>query len=143
MSDNEKTLVFNPSGFILKIIICIVCIIIYVKVSIIGMTDPTFIKYVQEILKMFLNIILIYDVCTLFGFALRTTGNYIIAAILWIILLVVVCFGTSKLEKMISFENETLTKAVKIAAEGILIILFTLPLISDIKKAVLYFKNTV
>ena len=143
MSDGEKTLIFNPGGFILKIIICIVCAVLYGKTAFTGLEDPTFIKYVQEILAILLSIILIYDVCTLFGFALRTTGNYFIAAILWIILLVLICVGSSELDRRISFESETLTKIVKTAVECILIFLFTLPLISDIKKAVLYYTNTV
>lgn len=143
MSDGEKTLIFNPGGFILKIIICIVCAVFYAKTAFTALEDPTFIKYIQEILAMLLSIILIYDVCTLFGFALRTTGNYFIAAILWIILLVLICVGSSELDRQISFESETLTKIVKTAVECILIFLFTLPLISDIKKAVLYYKNTV
>ena len=143
MSDSAKTLAFNPSGFILKIIICIVCAVFYAKTAFTGLEDPTPIKYVQEILQMLLSIILIYDVCSLFGFALRTTGNYFIAAILWLILLVLVCVASSELDKLINFENEALTKVVKFASECILIVLFTLPLLSDIKKAVLYFKNTV
>lgn len=143
MSDNEKTLIFNPGGFILKIIICIVFTVFLAKTAFTGMEDPSFIKYVQAILEILLSFILIYDVCSLFGFALRTTGNYFIAAILWLILLVLVCVASSELDKLINFKNEALTRIVRFAAEGLMIVLFTLPLFSDIKKAVLYYKNTV
>lgn len=136
MSDetNEgKILIFSPSGFILKLIFSIAMTAVMTSF----LRDGAAEKYslFQVIFFHVMLFVIFWFAASMFGFCLRATGNYIIAVILMVILLVAFTAGMSYL----SSENETMGNIVGI---GFIVFLIWLP-INDIRKAILYFKNTV
>lgn len=136
MKDEEhegKTLVFSPSRFILKIIFAVVLTIGMGSVTKDGMAESGGIAYV--IFSHALYFVMFWFIASLFGFCLRATGNYIIAVILMIVLLVLLAFGSQWLtEKNASWGT--------IAGIVFLLALIWLP-INDVRKAIIYFKNTI
>ncbi|MDE5992252.1 MAG: hypothetical protein K2G87_04305 [Oscillospiraceae bacterium] len=128
-----KTLVFSPSGFILKIIFSVVLTIFLGSVTRSAMDEGVSIAYV--IFCYALIFVMFWFVATLFGFCLRATGNYIVAIILMIILLVLLAFGSRWL-------TEKNASAGTIAGLVFLVALVWLP-INDVRKAILYIKNTI
>ena len=136
MSDetNEgKILIFSPSGFILKLIFTIAMTAVMTSSLRNGTAEDTSLFNVIAIYVM--SFVMFWFAASMFGFCLRATGNYIIAVILMVILLVAFTAGISYL----SSENETMGNIVGI---GFIVFLIWLP-INDIRKAILYFKNTV
>lgn len=136
MKDEEhegKTLVFSPSRFILKIIFAVVLTIGMGSVTKDGMAESGGIAYV--IFSHALYFVMFWFIASLFGFCLRATGNYIIAVILMIVLLVLLAFGS----QWISQKNPS---AGVYAGIAFLLALIWLP-INDVRKAIIYFKNTI
>ena len=71
----------------------------------------------------------------MFGFCLRATGNYIIAVILMVILVVAFSAGLT----WVGSKGDMVGNIA-----GIVAILFMIWLpVNDVRKAILYFKNTV
>lgn len=136
MKDEEhegKTLVFSPSRFILKIIFAVALTIGMGSVTKDGMAESGGIAYV--IFSHALYFVMFWFIASLFGFCLRATGNYIIAVILMIVLLVLLAFGS----QWISQKNPS---AGVYAGIVFLLALIWLP-INDVRKAIIYFKNTI
>lgn len=136
MKDEEnegKTLVFSPSRFILKIIFAVALTIGLGTVTKEGMAESGGIAYV--IFSHALYFVMFWFVATLFGFCLRATGNYLIAVILMVVLLVLLAFGSDWLTK----KNPS---AGTIGGIVFLVALIWLP-INDVRKAILYLKNTI
>jgi len=129
MANEEKVLVFSPAKFILKWIFALGAAIYFALSS---SSDNSLLYKIAMGGVMF---VLFYFVASLFGFSLRATGNYIVAAVLFIILFVLLVFAESYIMG--------LGKAAQLIG-GIVIVagLIWLP-INDIRKAVLYIKNTV
>ena len=128
-----KTLVFSPGGFILKIIFTVALTIGMGSVSREGMAESGGIAYV--IFSYALYFVMFWFLATLFGFCLRATGNYIIAVILMLVLLGLLTFGS----QWITQKNPS---AGVFAGIAFLVMLIWLP-VNDLRKAILYFKNTV
>ncbi len=129
----EKTLIFNPGGFILKLIFSIVFTIGVGYYASDSMSESGGILYVIAIYAILF--VASWFMASLFGFCIKTTGNYLIAVILMIVLLIVFSAGSQLLLKK--------NKIAGSVAELIFIIaLIWLP-INDIRKAILYFKNTI
>ncbi|MDE6591648.1 MAG: hypothetical protein K2K57_01110 [Oscillospiraceae bacterium] len=128
-----KILVFSPSGFILKLIFAVGLTIVMGGQLAEGMEARGGMAYV--VFGYALDFVALWFIATLFGFSLRATGNYIIAVILMFILLVAASAGFS----WISAKNPTLAS---ICGIGFLLLLIWLP-INDIRKAILYIKNTI
>lgn len=125
-----KTLVFNPSGFWLKMLFSIGFMVVFMK------------QGSSENLGFFMKLMMggfvfvgMYFIASLFGFSLRATGNFIIAAIVFLIIFVVLAAALSYIATLGKFWDTV----ISLAAIGGLI---WLP-IRDIKKAILYYKNTV
>ncbi len=136
MKDGEhegKTVIFSPSGFILKLIFSIALTIGMGAVTKDGMAESGGIAYV--IFSYALYFVMFWFLATLFGFCLRATGNYLIAVILMVVLLVLLAFGSQWL-------SEKNPSAGTIAGIVFLIALIWLP-INDVRKAIIYFKNTI
>lgn len=136
MSDenNEgKLIVFNPSGFILKLIFSIGMTVLMISM----MKDST-LKDSSLLQTVFLTLcyfVIFWFAASMFGFCLRATGNYIIALILMFILLALLCAGITWLGD----KNKIIGNIA-----GIVFILFLIWLpVNDVRKAILYFKNTV
>lgn len=128
-----KVIVFNPSGFILKLIFSIgltALTISSMKDSAAG-SDSLF----KLILYAVCYFVILWFGASMFGFCLRATGNYIVAAILMVILLALLCAGVT----WIGSKNEVVGNIVGIA---FILFLIWLP-VNDVRKAILYFKNTV
>lgn len=144
MSDEQKTLIFNPAGFILKIILCIAYAVYDVKFIFSNggtVSDP---ETVKDLLNLIIYVPLLYCVLSLFGFSLKATGNYIIAAILWIVILCIMILILDKIGNFInSFENATQHFLVDKICMVLVAAAFSLPFIRDVRKAVIYIKNTV
>ncbi|MCM1467511.1 MAG: hypothetical protein NC086_05135 [Alistipes sp.] len=137
MSDemNEgKIIVFNPAGFILKLIFSIAMTAVMAS-SLQNNSATQEIVQVKEIFYYAVYFIMFWFIASMFGFCLRATGNYIIAVILMFILLTLFTFGISWL----SGKNPT---AASIAGVAFIVLMIWLP-INDIRKAILYFKNTI
>lgn len=126
-----KTLVFNPGGFILKLIASI-AFAVFVGKTVRESADHG-VLYV--VFAHALYFVMMYFLASLFGFCLRTTGNYIIAAILTVVLLLLLGFGSAWLSE----KNPSLGT---IAGLVFLLALIWLP-INDVRKAIIYIKNTV
>lgn len=126
-----KTLVFNPAGFILKIIASVAFAVFVGKYAREGIAEHG-VLYV--VFAHGLYFVMMYFLASLFGFCLRATGNYIVAAILLVVLLVLLAAGSDWLSK----NNPT---AGTIGGIILMLVLIWLP-INDIRKAILYIKNT-
>ena len=136
MKDEEhegKTLVFSPSGFILKIIFAVALTIGMGSLTKDGMAESGGIAYV--IFNYALYFVVFWFAATLFGFCLRATGNYIIAVILMVVLIALMLYGSDWL----SHKNPSASVYAGIA---FLLVLIWLP-INDVRKAIIYFKNTI
>ncbi|MDE7252212.1 MAG: hypothetical protein K2O32_04640 [Acetatifactor sp.] len=136
MKDEEfegKTLVFSPGGFVLKIIFTVAVTVGMGSVSREGMAESGGIAYV--IFSYALYFVMFWFLATLFGFCLRATGNYIIAVILMLVLLGLLAFGSQWLTQ----KNPS---AGVFAGIAFLLVLIWLP-INDVRKAIIYFKNTI
>lgn len=129
----EKTLVFSPSGFILKIIFAVALTIGMGSFTKEGMAESGGIAYV--IFSHALYFVMFWFTATLFGFCLRATGNYIVAIILMVVLLFLLAFGSQWLTE----KNPSLGT---IGGIIFLLALIWLP-INDVRKAIIYFKNTI
>lgn len=137
MSDetNEgRIIVFNPAGFILKLIFSVAMTAV-MSSSLQNNSATQEIVRVNEIFYYAVYFIMFWFIASMFGFCLRATGNYIIAVILMFILLTLFTFGISWL----SDKNPT---AASIAGVAFIVLMIWLP-INDIRKAILYFKNTI
>lgn len=126
-----KTLVFNPGGFILKLIASIAFAVFVGKTA----RESADHGVLYVIFAHALYFVMMWFLASLFGFCLRTTGNYIIAAILTVVLLVLLGFGSTWLSQ----KNPSLGT---IAGIVFLLALVWLP-INDVRKAIIYIKNTV
>lgn len=126
-----KTLVFNPGGFILKLIASIAFAVFVGKTA----RESADHGVLYVVFAHALYFVMMWFLASLFGFCLRTTGNYIIAAILTVVLLVLLGFGSAWLSE----KNPTLGT---IAGIVFLLALVWLP-INDVRKAIIYIKNTV
>ena len=76
---------------------------------------------------------------TKFGFALRATGNYLVAAIVFGIFVAIFFAVTNKLDAFASRFGNVGTAVLEI----LFMVLLTYPVIKDFKKAKLYFTHTV
>lgn len=126
-----KTLVFDPARFILKLIASAAFAVLVGKYAREGIAEHG-VLYV--VFAHALYFVMMYFLASLFGFCLRATGNYIIAAILLVILLVLMAAGSDWLSK----KSPT---AGTVGGIVLLLVLIWLP-INDIRKAILYIKNT-
>lgn len=135
MSDetNEgKIIVFNPAGFFLKLIFTIAIIALMGSTAKDSMEEKGGLLYVIFFYVMMFCIF--WFAASMFGFCLRASGNYIIAAILMVVLIALFSAGITWLDG----QSRTLGN---IAAIIFILLLVWLP-INDIRKAILYFKNT-
>lgn len=130
--EEGKTLFFNPGGYILKVIFSIGVPIWMMK----GSGDSGVFSNIIGFLFMAL---LLYGVATLFGFALRATGNYLVAAIVFGIFVAIFFAGINKLDAFASRFGNVGTAVLEI----LFMVLLTYPVIKDFKKAKLYFTHTV
>lgn len=124
----EKVLVFNPAGVIVKLILSIVIAFLTTKSD---YTDDDLLYAVFNSVVTFAGI---YAIATLFGFLLRLTKNYLLA----IILFVAACVGYGKL-----YEFATSNSALEIVFNIVFTVILIVIIVRDIRKAVLYFKYTV
>ena len=125
-----KTLVFNPSGFLLKMLFSIGFMVLFFKQ---GASDN--VGFFMNLMTGGFVFVGCYFIATLFGFSLRATGNFIVAAIVSLIIFFALSAGLTYISRLGQFWNCVAT----LAAIGGLI---WLP-VRDIKKAILYYKNTV
>lgn len=136
MSDETnggKIIVFNPAGFFLKLIFTIAIIALMGSTAKDSMEEKGGLLYVIFFYVMMFCIF--WFAASMFGFCLRASGNYIIAAILMVVLIALFSAGITWLDG----QSRTLGN---IAAVIFILLLVWLP-INDIRKAILYFKNTV
>ena len=129
----EKTLIFNPGGFILKAIFSIVFTIGVGSYISDGMAESGGILYV--IGGYAVLFVASWFMASLFGFCVRTTGNYLIGIILMFVLLSVWTGGT----QWLLTKNKLAGSIVELI---FIVALIWLP-INDIRKAILYYKNTI
>lgn len=127
-----KTLVFNPGGFIIKLIFAIA-----VPIATTGNMEGKGI--LSNIIGFAFFALLMYGIASLFGFAVRATGNYLIGLVVFGVLVAIFFVVLDKIEKALS----VLGGAGTVIAELLVIALLVWPLVMDIKKAMLYFKHTV
>lgn len=134
-TNDGKIIVFNPAGFILKLIFSAGLTVLSVSAL---KNNPDSIVNQSGFRMVFYCVIyfvVLWFGASMFGFCLRATGNYIIAAILMVILLALMCAGITWLGN----KSEVIGNIVGIA---FILFLVWLP-VNDVRKAVLYFKNTV
>lgn len=127
-----KTLVFNPAGFVLKLIASVAFAVFMGNLSKDGMAE---LGALYVIFSYALYFVMMWFLASLFGFCLRATGNYIIAAVLLIVLLVLLGYGSTWLSQ----KNPS---AGTVGGIVFFLVLIWLP-INDVRKAILYIKNTV
>lgn len=122
----EKILVFNPAGFVIKLIISIVFAVVSTKYDYYRGDLP------YAVFNSVATFAGIYAMATLFGLALRLSRNFLVA----IILFAVACVGYGKLFEYVS-SNAILETIFNIVFTIILIAI----IVRDIRKAVLYFRH--
>ncbi|MCM1022748.1 MAG: hypothetical protein NC395_01655 [Prevotella sp.] len=126
-----KTLVFSPGGFILKLIFSVVVTVLLMENVVVNSDGGIWFK----IFSCALYFVMLWFTASMFGFCLRTTGNYLIAAILMVVLVIAMFAGYDWL-------NRKSAAAGAVVGIAFLVVLIWIPF-SDIRKAILYFKNTV
>lgn len=131
----EKVLVFNMGGFVLKLIFAIGFIVFMGP----EFKSGGFMDIINSILGYVLLFLVLYAMATLFGFAVRVTGNYIIGLVVFGILLVLFISLFSKVEALLA----GLGSFGELLINIIFIVILVWPIISDIRKAILYVKNAV
>ena len=136
MSDeiNEgKIIVFNPTGFILKMLFSIgMSVLLSSSYSNSKSVNSNFL---QKILFAVTAFVVCWFAASMFGFCLRATGNYIIAVILMVFLIALLSAGLTWL----GGKSELVGYIVGIA---FILFLIWLP-VNDIRKAIYYIKNTI
>lgn len=128
MSNEDKILEFNMGGFILKLVFSIGICVLLLKVTASE-------RLLYNILSGTVYFLLGYTIATIFGFALRTTGNYILAGILFIIAFFALAKGAEMLSAL-GTVGEILTMICAF-------IVFVWPPISDVRKLILYIKYVI
>ncbi|MDE7176753.1 MAG: hypothetical protein K2O59_02970 [Lachnospiraceae bacterium] len=136
MSDeiNEgKIIVFNPTGFILKMLFSIgMSVLLSSSYSNSKSVNSNFL---QKIFFAICAFVVCWFAASMFGFCLRATGNYIIAVILMVFLIALLSAGLT----WIGGKSELIGYIVGIA---FILFLIWLP-VNDIRKAIYYIKNTI
>ncbi|MCM1478990.1 MAG: hypothetical protein NC085_04760, partial [Muribaculaceae bacterium] len=84
-----KTLVFNPGGFVLKLIFSVVVTVLLME-NVVADSDGS-IGF--KIFSCGFYFVTLWFTASMFGFCLRATGNYLIAAILFVILVAAMFAG--------------------------------------------------
>ena len=125
----EKTLVFNPGGFFLKMIVSVAAAIMMTW------SDYSHDFFLFALFTTLTTFVALYAVASLFGFVLRLSGNYLIAIVLFIIAV----FGYMKLFDFVTSKGA----AAEIVFNIVFIVVTIALLVRDIRKAVLYFKYVV
>ncbi len=132
-TNEGKIIIFNPSGFILKLIFSIVMTVLMAKSMDSSLRESTGLLY--KIFSYAVSFVMCWFIASMFGFCLRATANYIIAFILMFILIALLSAGMTWL-------GQNYRTLGDIAGVIFIILLIWLP-INDIRKAILYFKNTI
>lgn len=124
-----KVIVFNPAGFILKIIFSVGLTVL------LGAYNKEGGVSLNAVFSYAIIFVMFWFIASMFGFCLRATGNYIIAAILLVGLTFLLSMGMTWL----SSKGEV---AGTIGGIAFIVLLVWLP-INDVRKAIIYFKNTI
>lgn len=128
--ETSRVVVFNPGGFILKMIFSIVAAYMLVK------NEDGFL---HSFIGFLLTFVLMYLIGTLFGLAVNATGNYAVGIVVFVLLVFGFCFILDQVETfLIKYGSFG-----KVLFELFVLVVFAWPLIKDIKKAILYFRHTV
>lgn len=127
-----KVVVFNPRGFILKMIFSIVVAYMSIK----NMNEEGLVYCISGFLQMF---VMMYLIGTLFGFAVNVTRNYVIGIVGSALLLFGFLFILYKVDTFLNGFGSFGTLLFKL----FVVVIFIWPLVKDIKKAILYFRYTV
>lgn len=129
----EKVLVFNPGGVVLKVLFSIGFIVLAApKYNGEGVLD--FINYILSFVMVF---VIWYAFASLFGFAVRATGNYLIGGILFLVLLVAFFAFFDKVNAVLT----GLGGFGELLMNVIIIAVLALPVVSDVRKTILYLKH--
>ena len=136
-TEKDKVLIFNPSGFILKILVSIALPVLMIFTF--ELEEFTFKGIMEIIVGMLLIFFMMYFIATVFGFALKVTGNYIVAFIVFAFLLAALWGVFMKLEEI--FLKFGMVGEIILSVS--LIALLVWPFIVDVKKAIIYYKYTV
>lgn len=131
----EKVIVFNPGGFILKVIFSL----LWALSPFIGSEKFTFLFFLKNILGFAMIFCIFYFIATMFGFSVRATGNYIIGFVVFLVLLCLLVGGLFVVGDYLGkwgFLGEILEYIV-------MIVIFVWPFVHDVKKAIIYFKNCI
>lgn len=137
MSDEKndgKILVFNPTGFIIKMIFSIAMAVLLTssyKSNEVAQNK----SFLYLIFFATCTFVVAYFAASMFGFCLRAAGNYLIAVILMVVLIALLSAGVT----WIGNKSEIIGN---IAGIALILFLVWLP-INDVRKAILYIKNTV
>ena len=124
---------FNPGGFILKILFSL-----GVPVLMLSNLEGFGWEYIKEnILGVLAMFIMFYFIASVFGFAVRATGNYIIGFIVFIILIVLLVYGEMALMEYVSGVGQW----AEMLSVFLVIFIFVWPLISDVRKAIRYYRG--
>lgn len=122
----EKTIVFYPLRFILKLIVSIAYAVHFAKSEFPGS------NWIYLILETLGNFGVIYAVASLFGLLLNLTRNYLVA----IIMFIAAIFGYVKLYDFIQEKG----LIADIAFSIVMTIIMIAVIVRDIRNAILYFK---
>ena len=126
---------FNPGGFVLKLLFSA-----GMPILMLSNLEGFGWEYIKEnIVSVLLMFVLYYFIASVFGFAVRATGNYLIGLIVFVILLVVIVYGEMALMGYV----QKVGQWAEILSVFLVLFIFVWPLISDVRKAIRYFRGTV
>ena len=124
---------FNPGGFVLKLLFSA-----GMPILMLSNLEEFGWEYIKEnILSVFLMFVLFYFIASVFGFAVRATGNYLVGLIVFVILLVLFVYGEMKLTEYV----RTVGQWAEMLSVFLVMFIFVWPLISDVRKAIRYFRG--
>lgn len=131
----EKVIVFNPGGFILKVLFSL----LWAVSPIISLEELTIMYFFKNILGFVMIFCIFYSIATMFGFSVRATGNYIIGFVVFLVLL---CFLVGGLFVVGDYLGKWGFFG-KILEYVMMIVIFVWPFVHDVRKAIIYFKSCV
>ena len=143
MDTEGKVLVFNPTGFFVKIIFCIILAVFEIKSMVSGEEYSSALEFLEDAFWSVMYVAMLYDVLTIFGYIWLLLGNFLYSLVALVCLLVLAGSGLAKFDVYLDSLNGMEKSGVNALFFVVTVAVSMIPFIRDIRKAIVYFKITI